>query len=168
MRHLLVYSSITGNTRLLAAAIAAALPPDTPVVDVKNAPDPAEYDCLSLGFWVNRGRPDPRMWEYMKGIKGKTVAAFGTMAAYPGSEHAEKVSRNVYRQLEGNTVLGCFLCQGKLSPKRFEDLMSGARVSPTHPMTPERRARLIEAGRHPDQKDLEDAARAFREFFSKV
>lgn len=168
MRHLLVYSSLTGNTKKVALAVHSVLPPETPIFDIKNVPAPDEYDCLSLGFWVHQAKPDPRMWKYMEKIADKKVAFFGTMAAYPDSDHAEKVVRNVYERLSSNTILGHFLCQGKLAAKRFDEYMSGRQTRPNHPLTPERRARLIEANRHPNEDDCRDAAMTFRTLFSRT
>lgn len=58
----------------------------------------------------------------------------------------------------GNTVLDGFLCQGRVDPKILEI----SRQKGRHPMTPERRARLEEAARHPDTADLAEAGRRWQ------
>lgn len=166
MKALVVYSSLTGNTRSVAEAVLAVMPEGAGLFSVEEAPEPDGYDFLALGFWVNRARPDPRMLRYMEKIKGKNVALFGTLAAWPGSDHALETARNAGAALEGNRVLGCFLCQGRLEQARFEAAMSGARKDEKHPMTPERRARLLEAACHPDERDFERARQAFRRFLA--
>lgn len=168
MRHLLVYSSRTGNTEKVARAVHAVLPPGTLIFDIKNAPAPDEYDCLSLGFWVHQAKPDPRMWNYMENITNKKVAIFGTMASYPDSDHAKKVIQNAYERLNNNAILGHFLCQGKLTSKRLDECMSGNKANLHHPLTPERRARLIEASRHPNEDDFRAVALTFRKLFSRA
>lgn len=166
MRYLLVYSSSTGNTKSVAEAIHKIMPESTPIFSVQNAPSPDDYDFIALGFWVHRGKPDPRMWRYMEGIKRKTVAIFGTLAAYPDSDHAAEVIANACEHLEGNEIAGYFLCQGKLPEKRLEErIASGG--DKKHPMTAERYARLMEAKKHPDAEDLRKAQESFSEFVAK-
>lgn len=58
MKICIVYSSITGNTRTVAEALAAVS--GVPCFPVRDAPDPADYDLLALGFWVRLGQADAR------------------------------------------------------------------------------------------------------------
>ena len=55
-------------------------------------------------------------------------------------------------------MLDGFLCQGRVDPKILEI----SRQKGRHPMTPERRARLEEAARHPDTADLAEAGRRWQ------
>lgn len=164
-RSLLVYSSVTGNTRMVAEAIGEALPGEVAVFPVQDAPPAEGYDFVALGFWAHKAGPDPRMARYMETVRGQTVAFFGTMAAYTDSPHAQKVIARAEELLAGNRILGSFLCQGKLAPGRLERRMRG---EGGHPMTEERRARLLEAAKHPDAADLRNAGEAFQRFFALV
>ena len=173
MRHVLVYSSVTGNTKAVAEAIHRIMPPGTGIFDVRQAPDPDDFDVLVLGFWAHRGGPDPAMRRYMERVRGKRVALFGTLAAYPDSEHAGRVIAAATACLSGNSILGSFLCQGGLSAKRFAKRMAQplddpdgrtAPADPRHPMTPERRARLQEAAKHPNEEDFAKAQAAIAAF----
>ena len=167
MRCLVVYSSVTGNTRMVAEAVAGAMPPGTALLPVHKAPSPDAYDFLALGFWVKRGMPDPRMIRYMRMVKGTSVGWFGTLAAWPDSPHARQVGTAAEGLLEGNRILGGFLCQGRLAPKRFAAAMDPAYANATHRMTEERRARLLEAAKHPDADDCANACELFREFLRR-
>lgn len=157
-RLLVVYSSVTGNTRRVAEAVAGEA--GCGLAPVADAPDPADLDLLLLGFWVRRGRPDGRMLDYMDRIRGKNIALFGTLGAWPDSEHARACAQSAANIMEmrGNRVLGVFLCQGRVDPRLLERLPE--RVRAAHPLTEERRRRHAEAARHPDAQDLE-LARAF-------
>lgn len=152
---LLVYSSVTGNTRMVAEAIRRVLPEDTAFFPVQKAPSADDFDFVAIGFWVHRGGPDPIASRYMETVRNRDVAFFGTLAAYPDSEHASQVIASAENLLVGNRILGSFLCQGKLAKK------------PHHPMTEERRIRLLEAERHPDKHDLELAANTFSDFWKR-
>lgn len=151
MSILIIYSSRTGNTEQVARAIAGAIP-GSRVYPVGDAPRPEQGDVVFVGYWVCRGRPDEAAAAYLRGLAGCPVALFGTLAAWPDSEHAarcrDRAEALALEPERGNTVLGSFLCQGR---------MSGA---PHHPMTPERRARLEEAARRPNKADFA-RARAF-------
>lgn len=165
---LVVYSSVTGNTRMVAEAVRDALPEGTVLCPVKGAPPPDGFDFIVLGFWVHRAGPDPLMTRYMESVRGKDVGFFGTLAAYPDSDHARKVIARANELLAGNRVHGSFLCQGKLAQKRFEKRMADNSMTSGHPMTPERRARLLEAAKHPDARDLAAAKAAFSTMYAAV
>lgn len=166
-RCLLVYSSVTGNTKAVAEAIREVLPEDSVVVPVQKAPPPENFDCVILGFWAYKAGPDPLARRYMETVRGKKVAFFGTLAAWPDSPHAKLVVAAAEELLQGNTILGSFLCQGKLSPKRLEQRLNNPE-SGRHPMTPERRARLLEAANHPNERDFAMAQETFRELMSRA
>ena len=63
MKSCIIYSSVTGNTRKVAEALAAAS--GAPCFPVREAPDPDDYDLLALGFWVRLGQADARTQGYM-------------------------------------------------------------------------------------------------------
>ncbi|MFR8277083.1 MAG: flavodoxin family protein [Desulfovibrio fairfieldensis] len=145
MKSCIIYSSVTGNTRKVAEALAAAS--GAPCFPVREAPDPDDYDLLALGFWVRLGQADARTQGYMRRVLGKKVFFFGTLGAWPDSPHARRCAEGARALLEegGNTVLDGFLCQGRVDPKILEI----SRQKGRHPMTPERRARLEEAAAIP-------------------
>ncbi|MGE4292637.1 MAG: flavodoxin family protein [Desulfovibrio sp.] len=161
---LVVYSSRTGNTRQVAEAALEALPGQAVVVPVEDAPDPDGFAAVAVGFWVDRGRPDAKAAAFMETLKGRDVAAFGTLGARPDSEHAGDVRRATEEMLHGNRFLGSYLCQGRIDPRIIEAMERSGH----HPMTPERKANIEEAERHPDQTDLENAQAFFRTVFQRI
>lgn len=156
MHTCIVYSSRTGNTRAVGNYLAGRL--GLPIFSVENAP--ADCDRLILGFWTWRGGPDAAMLAFMETLRQKSVFFFGTMAAFPDSDHAARCALRVESILESGDcrVLGHFFCQGKLDP--------GVQAKSTHPRTPERMARLAEAARHPNAQDFSLAEEAVRRAFS--
>ncbi len=167
MNILILYSSVTGNTQKLAQAIQSRTHNITclPIEQVRQINDKirrSEYDILFLGFWVYRGKPDPRMLRFMQSLKNVRTAVFGTLAAYPDSDHARRCLSAAKDCLHGNTVLGGFLCLGKLTEKRLTQKMQAG--STKHPMTDERKKRLLEGLKHPDTQDCEN----FQKFFDTV
>jgi flavodoxin len=165
MTMLIVYSSRTGNTKKIAEAIAAVMP-EAKLASIDTAPAPDDFDWVALGFWVNKGLPDNAMLRYMQTIRKSTVALFGTLGAWPNSEHAKKCIQRSEALLAapeaGNTVLGTFLCQGRVDPAVISLMQQQA--SPAHPMTEERKQRLLEAAKHPDEQDCRRAQEVFLRF----
>jgi len=159
MKSLVVYSSRTGNTRMIAEAIHSIMPPGAELVPVEKAPEPVGYDLLALGFWVDKGEPDAAMSAYMGRVKGLNVGLFGTLGAWPYSKHASESVQKAVNCLGGSNVLGTYICQGKVDPKII-DAMAKMPNNP-HPMTEERRARLDEAAKHPNEADCEAARKVF-------
>ena len=166
----IIYSSRTGNTRSVAEhlalrfGISAVNAKEELAVRQAEAGLPsqgdaagADSDILLLGMWAWRGGPNPTMRTFMRGLRGRRVFLFGTMAAWPDSPHAQDCLDCARALLDegGNSLVGHFFCQGRLDPK--------LKGRGHHPLTPERVKRLEEAARHPDTADLlkaEAAARA--------
>ena len=115
-------------------------------------PSYSAFKRSSLGFWVRKGLPDARAQRYMARVSGKQVFFFGTLGAWPQSEHARRCMAATYELLQanGNMVVDGFLCQGRVNPQ----VIAATQRKGGHPMTAERRARQIEAERHPDAADL--------------
>lgn len=168
MKALVVYSTLTGNTRKVAEAIHAVLPEGTACHSVRTAPDPAGYDFVALGFWVDKGGPDAEAADYMKRIVGKKVFTFFTLGADPDSEHARTCAERaaaVYG--EGTEQLGIVWCQGAIDPKLIEWMRKQPAGGP-HSPTPEAEARWAKAALHPDEADLKAAAAAARKAFAEA
>jgi len=89
-------------------------------------------------------------------VKNPPSSSDLTLGAYPDSEHAEKVKKNLEELLSENKYLGGFLCQGKVDSAIKKLHGTKAYSSSKHPMTPERIERLRKAESHPDEKDLEN------------
>ena len=161
MKALVVYSSRTGNTRKIAEAIAAVLP-GCELYPVESAPAPEGYDLVAVGYWVDKGMPDAQAKAYLETVRDAKVALFGTLGAWPDSDHA----RDCIAQGEAlvnaperrNKVLGTYLCQGKVDPKIVAMMQKMA--SDVHPMTPERK--------DPDEADCLRAQEAFKGFAEQV
>ena len=161
-RGLIVYSSRTGNTKKLAEGIHGGLAAlyETRIAAVEDSPDPEGADWVLVGFWADRGNADRKALDYIKSLEGRRVGLFGTMGASPDSKHAGDIKTAVEAAAaEKNTVLGCFLCQGRIDPALTEKFKSLPPEDP-HAMNEERIKLHVEADKHPDEKDIEAAAAA--------
>lgn len=167
MKTLVVYSSLTGNTKLVAEAVAEALHAD--MVAVEEQPGPEGYEMVAIGYWVDRGGPDAKAAAYLKALRGQTVALFATLGADPKSEHARQSLENGQALLDAsNRCVGTFICQGKVDPKLIEKMAKMFPEGHPHGMNEARRARHQAASTHPDAQDLAEARRVFAEIAAKA
>lgn len=159
MKTLVIYSSLTGNTKKVAEAMAEVMPECT-VLPVEEAPASVqEYDLVAVGYWVDKGMPDGKTRSWLGGVENARLAFFGTLGAWPDSDHAKECMAHgekfALEPERGNTVLGSWLCQGRIDPRILEVMAKMA--GNIHPMTEERRARIAEAAKHPDDDDCRRA-----------
>ncbi|CQR72754.1 flavodoxin [Sporomusa ovata DSM 2662] len=164
MKTLIVYSSLTGNTRKVAEAVQEVFGKEAYIFPVEEKPPADGYDLVAVGFWVDRGTADKKAQEYITGLCNQKVALFATLGAYPDSEHARQSMANAVALIDdSNQFIGSFICQGKIDPKLVEQFKKLPESHP-HAMNPERAARHQEAAKHPDENDLANAKRVFAEF----
>lgn len=163
-RTLVVYSSLTGNTKTVAEKIFDIIEGDKEIVsinDIKNV-DTDNFQKIIIGFWVDKGTADKRTRDFIKILSNKKIAFLGTLGADPESQHGNDVRERVSKLCsEKNTLLGGFLCRGKIDPKLVEK-MGKFPLKLVHPLTPERLARIEAAKSHPNEKDFEEAQEYFK------
>lgn len=154
MRCAIVYSSQTGNTALLAQRLKAMLSISDLVY--YGAPDGtgAVADVIWVGFWTDKGSSDELVSAFLRTLQDKKVFLFGT-AGFGGSEayFAQILSRVQENLNPSNTVVGSYMCQGKMPAsvrQRYEALQV---------QQPEQMRQLIEnfdaARSHPNQAELD-------------
>ena len=120
MKTLIVYSSLTSNTKTLAEAIDKKLNGEKTFCSIDEAPESKEYDLIFLGFWLMAGKPDPRSTDYLKRIGNKKLFLFATHGAAAGSEHARSAMALAESTANSAQILGTFSCQGEVSPALLE------------------------------------------------
>lgn len=169
MQALVIVSSRTGNTRIVAHAAADAL--GAPMVTTqKYLADPNAYrtaDPVLLGFWNDRGMAPEDIQAVAQTLVGKRLGLFATMGGDPASPRArawmEKVSVELAALGRENTIVTTWLGRGRIDPALFERMtaaMGGA-------VSPEREERRKAAETHPDRLDCLAVAEHFTSAFVK-
>ena len=156
MKNLVIYSSMTGNTKKIAEKIFESLS-DAEIFPVQNAPENlAEYDLIFLGYWLKRGAPDLNMTKFLPKVHDAKVVFFQTHGAEKNSEHAiTAFARAAYLLGENCKIIGTFGCQGKINPALIEHRKN----IPNDPHGGEKGfERWKNAATHPDEQDLKDAS----------
>jgi flavodoxin len=150
MKALVVYSSKGGNTRKLAETAFARLAGDKEIKPVTEAPDPADYDLVIVGFWYQGGLPDPAAQEYLKKCGG--LGKLFLLATHGAAKNSESalIGMNKARELaSGANIVGTFSCQGEVPP---QVLASAANKNPQPPWLKD----ADQAKGHPNNDDLYD------------
>lgn len=134
MTYAIVYSSRTGNTEQLARAIRNALPKEACLYF--GGPDAAALvaDRLYIGFWTDKGSCDEAMAAFLAGVQNKEVFLFGTAGFGSQPAYFQAVLGRVQANLgAGNTLVGSFMCQGKMPlsvRQRYEAMLASPHPAP--------------------------------------
>ena len=156
-KYLIVYSSRTGNTRRMAEAFYEAAPKGSRLAEIREGVDPAEFDAVFVGFWVDKGMPNAQARDYLASLQNTDVVLFATLGADPTSEHAQTSLQKAADLLADN-------CRVAIDPKLIEAMRKHAKPNSYH--TPEQMRRSVEeSAGHPNEADFAKA-RAYMEKFA--
>lgn len=158
MKTLIVYSSLTGNTKKIAQAIAKNLEDGELISADQFQPSMIHnFDFFLIGYWVNQGDCDNKTLEILEHLKGKRIALFGTLGAKKQTEYYDMIKHRVEKHVKDTHFLGHFLCQGSVSEKTIEHYRE---LLKKHPEDIHMKAQVeaYEEGiHHPDETDIKDA-----------
>ena len=152
----IIFSSATGNTKLLAETLHGALPREECAYFGPWNREIPETPVVYVGFWTDKGNADPDTLALLKELRNKKVFLFGTAGFGESPAYFEKVLRAVRAGLDdSNQILGTFMCQGKM-PQAVKDRYLRMKAQPEHPANIDALiANFDRALSHPDQEDLE-------------
>lgn len=109
MKTLIVYASMTGNTKKVADAIAKEIGATAkPVKEITKSPD---VDLLFVGSGIFAGKPHQEIMQFLQRlpkVRGKKAAVFGT---YGTAHHALDYIK-IELEKKGYKVLSVFGCKG--------------------------------------------------------
>ena len=152
MTYSIVYSSKTGNTRMLAEALAAFLPEADRVYMGEPVPQARDAERIYVGFWTDKGTCDPETAAFLAELTTQEVFLFGTAGFGGSADYFEKILAEVKQKLSPQVrLIGTYMCQGKMPQgvrHRYEAMEEGPR-----------RQMLLDnfdqALSHPDEADLQ-------------
>jgi flavodoxin len=147
MRTLIVYSSQTGNTKKMAAAVNDVIDGETTLCSVGETPDPAGFDLVVLGFWLMAGKPDPKSSDYLAGVRDANLFLFATHGAAADSAHAANAMEYAKSLAPFARIVGTFNCPGEVNPTFLEKAL---KKDPPPPWIGDAPA----AAGHPDDTDI--------------
>ena len=161
MKYAVVYSSQTGNTKMLAETIRDTLPMSGCVYF--GAPDAGalEADRIYVGFWTDKGTCDEKTAAFLKTVTDQEIFLFGTAGFGENQAYFDKVLGRAAKFLpESAKQAGGFMCQGKMPMtvrQRYEKLQEDPAQAPKIQKLIENFDRALS---HPDADDLEALKKA--------
>ncbi len=156
MKALVVYSSLTSNTKKLADALYGVLQCEKDLVSITDNPDPSGYDFVAVGFWLQKGAPDEKTQEFLPKIGEKEVFLFATHGAAKDSDHARNAMNKAKELAAPARICGTYNCPGQVTEKMME---KAATKDPPPPWFAEAPA----AKGHPDEEDIRQLVHLFNE-----
>ena len=148
-----VYSSKTGNTARLAERLREILPHSGLAYFGPPEKEAADAEVLFVGFWTDKGDCDETISAFLEHLRGRRVFLFGTAGFGGSADYFEAILSRVRAHLdESNTVIGAYMCQGRMPEavrRRYEAMQA---------QEPEKVRGLLKnfdrALSHPDAGDL--------------
>lgn len=168
MKGLIVYSSLTGNTKKMAEALHEGLKASGEWVlkDLKENPNWQDYDKVLLGGWADQGTFDKATLKYYESIVPKAVdlGLFMTLGAMPDSFHGKKCQATLEALLVAHQSLGVFLCPGLVAPA----LLKKVEKIPDEVLPKHIKDEMIEAGKHSRYATKEEYDEAVNYFLANL
>lgn len=157
MTYSIVYSSKTGNTKMLADALHQALPADDCLYF--GAPDAQALaaERIYIGFWTDKGTCDAETAAFLAKFTQQEIFLFGTCGFGGGVAYFEQILARVRDLLpESVQLVGSYLCPGKM-PQSVRDRY--VRIAEEEPAKRSHMQKMIFnfdcALSHPDANDLQ-------------
>ena len=151
----IIYSSSTGNTKLLADKIKETLPNKEDCLYFGPTMEEAlKADRIYLGFWTNRGICDDISKEFIKKLTNQEVFLFGS-AGFGNKLYFSRILKTTISLFPSNVhIIGRYMCQGRMRSnvkEKYEKMMENKKTKSFGSMM----MKNYEKGQsHPDDKDL--------------
>ena len=155
MNYAIVYSSRTGNTKLLAEAIRETLPAKDCIYFGAPSAKALATDRIYVGFWTDKGCCDADTAAFLKTVTTQQIFLFGTAGFGISGEYFDKILKQTGKYLHGDSKrIGSFMCQGKMPMsvrERYEAMQKASVKIPNASQLIENFDRALS---HPDENDL--------------
>lgn len=162
-KYAILFSSRTGNTRILADMIRAALPEEDCEFfgEAGAVAEIPEAKTVYLGFWTDKGNGDEAALNVLKNLRNKNVFLFGTAGFGVEDAYFQRVLNNVKVSMdESNTLVGEFMCQGKMQQAVRDRYVKMKEQPDAAPNLDQMIDNFDRALSHPDAADLENLRQA--------
>lgn len=157
MKIAIMYSSNTGNTKMIAEAIKEEIS-NKNIIYFGKIEKEIEADIYIIGSWTDKGNCSKETKEMLEKIKNKKIAYFGTAGFGGQTEYYQTLFNRIKENIDDtNEILGYFYCQGKMPMgirNRYEQLI---KENPADKHLEVSIKNFDEALKHPNEEDIEQA-----------
>ena len=155
MKVAIIYKSLSGNTKMIAEAI-ASLMEENQLVYIGEPAEGIDADIYFVGSWIDKGNCTKEVAEYLSALEAKKIALFAT-AGFGGSmEYYDTLAGRIKSQIpSSNQIVGQFFCQGKMPMSVRERYVAMMQANPEDKNMEVNIRNFDEALSHPDTADIE-------------
>lgn len=160
MKVLILYSSLTGNTKKIAETFYESIEVEKSILPISEIQsiDLDEYELLCVGYWVDKGICDEKSKHIIESIENKKIVLFGTVGAMDNENYYDKIKQRVEVLIKSsNKIEGHFLCQGKINSKVTDRYKLMLEENPEDENLIRKIKNHTQAITHPDEMDIENA-----------
>lgn len=161
MNYQVVYESRNGNTKAIAEAMMAVLPPESAkLVDIDTAVPSKDADVYCIGYGVHASICSLKLLDFMELLNGKTILLFATCGLEPTEAYRKLLERNIEPFLPDRCdYRGMFLCQGAIADDGITTLQKHIEKSGNPDQLQQLDELVCRAQTHPDPDDLDAAGK---------
>ena len=155
-RYSILYSSKTGNTKLLAKAIQEALPKEDYDYFGSIPESVPKSSLLFIGFWTDKGTADSESLALLSKLRNRKIFLFGTAGFGGSNAYFKAILGKVKASIDqSNTIIGEYRCQGK-RPASVKERYLKRKERLDAPKNLDRMiTNFDKASSHPDNNDLD-------------
>ena len=169
MKYAVLFSSHSGNTEQVAATICQTLGKEACIAYGSWQDVVVDADVIFVGSWINKGNFDTPMLEVLRGLHHKKIALFGTAGFGGSTTYFDTILQRVKESIPvDNTILGSFMCQGKMPNSvrtRYEAMLAKQPQDETITAMLEN---FEYALAHPNEQDLHDVKAFAQDVITKL
>lgn len=165
MKTLVMYSSVSGNTKKIADTMVYEMD-DYEIINSKDFRTSMipNFDVFCIGYWVDKGDCDAQSLQVLRHMSSERIALFGTLGAAENTAYYQSIKQRVEQHLPDATILGHFLCQGKINDALLERYREQLKKDPDNIHMKAQLENYEQGKTHPDEHDLA-LAKSFAEEF---
>lgn len=156
MKTLIIYSSQTGNTKLVCEKAFEFLKDEKNIVPIEEIEtiNLNEYDNIIIGTWIDKATADAKAKKFINSLVDKKLYFIGTLAASLSSDHAKKCFNNLSKLCsKKNSFIDGVLARGKVSDD-LKEKFTKFPLNIIHKFVPNIKEIIDEAQSHPNDSDF--------------
>ena len=156
MKTLIIYSSQTGNTKLVCEKAFEFLKDEKNIVPIEEIEtiNLDEYDNIIIGTWIDKATADAKAKKFINSLVDKKLYFIGTLAASLSSDHAKKCFNNLSKLCsKKNNFIDGVLARGKVSDD-LKEKFTKFPLNIIHKFVPNIKEIIYEAQSHPNDSDF--------------
>ena len=156
MKTLIIYSSETGNTKMVCEKAFEYINGEKVIIPIKekDSVNLDEFDNIVVGTWIDKANANTEAKKFINTLSNKNIYFIGSLAASLTSEHAKKCINNLTKLCsKKNNFVGGVLTRGKVA-KDLQEKFTKFPLNIIHKFVHNMKEIILEADSHPNETDF--------------